>query len=73
MAIVECRGIDKRLERRTRLADGLRRAIELGLVEGKTADHDSEHAPSVGSITMIAPLTSGLAQPKLRIPPTGST
>ena len=47
IAIVECRGVDKRLERGTRLAQRLRRAIEFGLVERKTADH-GEDAAGIG-------------------------
>src|SRR3984893_13016862 len=66
IAVVECRGIDKRLERGTRLAHGLRRAIELGLVEGKTAGH-GEHAAGVGVHHDVrAADVRGLAQPVSR-------
>src|SRR6185437_8795241 len=47
IAVVERRGIDDRLERGTRLAIGLRRAIELALVEGEAADH-RQHTAGVG-------------------------
>ena len=43
VAVVERRRIDERLERGARLAQRLRRAIELALVEREAADH-REHA-----------------------------
>ena len=43
VAVVERRRIDERLERRARLPQRLRRAVELALVEGEAADH-GEHA-----------------------------
>ena len=43
VAVVERRRVDERLERRARLAQRLRRAIELALVEREAADH-REHA-----------------------------
>src|SRR5690348_8544250 len=42
--IIEGSRVDERLERRSWLTQGLRRAIELALVVGKPADH-CEHAP----------------------------
>ena len=43
IAVVERGRIDDRLERRARLAQRLRRAIELALIVGEAADH-REHA-----------------------------
>ena len=43
VAVVERGRVDERLERRARLAQRLRRAVELALVEGEAANH-REHA-----------------------------
>ncbi len=47
VAIIECRRIHDRLERRTRLPIGLGRAVELALVEREPADH-RQHAAGPG-------------------------
>ena len=60
VAIVERRRVDERLERRARLAHGLRRAVELGLVEGKAADHGEHAAGVAGPWPRCAPETSGI-------------
>src|SRR5262249_25848593 len=39
ITIVERGGINKRLKRRARLPHGLGRTVELGLIEGESADH----------------------------------
>ena len=44
IAIVERGRVDERLERGARLAQRLRRAVELGLVEGEAADHGEDAA-----------------------------
>src|SRR6202043_2528049 len=43
VAVIQRRRIHQRLERRARLPQRLRRAVELALVEGEAADH-GEHA-----------------------------
>ena len=44
VAVVERGRVDERLEGRARLAQGLRRAVELALVEGEAADHGVDAA-----------------------------